>query len=268
MARTVRKVSMYTLMALLLSVIVLMVVLSVVSYDRATNAQAQAQVLRNLSSRVHSRRSARLLFLQKQLSALQGATLSFADEAPKGASGAASLRAARQTLGCAGSALLTSMARPCATTESALTFRNRPARSVRLRAKACCATGEIDGQPCILVAAPAGEGALLGCLDETASAASCSPTGATSACCARTAASSPPPRAARWRICAARICFAALEMDESAAEAIRAAATTRAAWKPPLAASYATWTTLEDANGWQLVTLGAPKTRSWGNSPS
>ena len=78
MARTVRKVSMYTLMALLLSVIVLMVVLSVISYDRATNAQAQAQVLRNLSSRVHSRGAQVSLFLQKQLSALQGATLSFA----------------------------------------------------------------------------------------------------------------------------------------------------------------------------------------------
>ena len=33
------------------------------------------------------------------------------------------------------------------------------------------------------------------------------------------------------------------------------AATTRAAWETALGSFYATWTALEDANGWQLVTL-------------
>ena len=55
MARTVRKVSMYTLMALLLAVIVVMVVLSIVAYDRATSADVQTRVLYNLETRVRSR---------------------------------------------------------------------------------------------------------------------------------------------------------------------------------------------------------------------
>lgn len=75
MARKARRVSMYTLMVLLLAAIVVMVILSIISYDRATSADAQAQVLRNLSSRVHNRGAQVELFLQKQLSVLEGSAL-------------------------------------------------------------------------------------------------------------------------------------------------------------------------------------------------
>ena len=99
MARKARRVSMYTLMVLLLAAIVVMVILSIISYDRATSADAQAQVLRNLSSRVHSRGAQVELFLQKQLSVLEGSALSFAGDAPAGENGAARLEAQRQALG-------------------------------------------------------------------------------------------------------------------------------------------------------------------------
>ena len=61
------------------------------SAEYAALPPAQAQVLRNLSSRVHSRGAQVELFLQKQLSVLEGSALSFAGDAPAGENGAARL---------------------------------------------------------------------------------------------------------------------------------------------------------------------------------
>ena len=255
MARTVRKVSMYTLMALLLSVIVLMVVLSVISYDRATNAQAQAQVLRNLSSRVHSRGAQVSLFLQKQLSALEGATLSFADEAPKGESGVSSLRAARQTLGLRWLCFIDAEGQALRDDGKRFDLSESPCAQRSLAGESLLCDGEIDGQPCILVAAPAGEGALLGCLDETALRGELLSNGG-NVCLlradGRVIATAPGSMLEDMR---GKNLFAALEMDESAADAIRAGGNDARGVETALGSFYATWTTLEDANGWQLVTL-------------
>ena len=100
MARTVRKVSMYTLMALLLAVIVVMVVLSIVAYDRATSADVQTRVLYNLETRVRSRGAQVSLFLQKQLGALESAARTF-DANADGEELPARLNAAQETLGVA-----------------------------------------------------------------------------------------------------------------------------------------------------------------------
>ena len=96
MARKARRVSMYTLMVLLLAAIVVMVILSIISYDRATSADVQTRGLYNLETRVRSRGAQVSLFLQKQLGALESAARTFdadGEELP------ARLNAAQETLG-------------------------------------------------------------------------------------------------------------------------------------------------------------------------
>ena len=72
MNHTARKVSMYTLMALLLVATAVMVFLSVLSYDRTTQREARAAALGNMSARIESRAKQLRLILEDRLDALEG----------------------------------------------------------------------------------------------------------------------------------------------------------------------------------------------------
>ena len=170
MARKARRVSMYTLMVLLLAAIVVMVILSIISYDRATSADAQAQVLRNLSSRVHNRGAQVELFLQKQLSVLEGSALSFAGDAPAGENGAARLEAQRQALGLYSLCYMNAEGQALGSDGKTFDLSASPCAQRALAGEALLCDSEIDGVPCVVVAAPVGdgEGALLGRLEVSA----------------------------------------------------------------------------------------------------
>ena len=166
MARTVRKVSMYTLMALLLAVIVVMVVLSIVAYDRATSADVQTRVLYNLETRVRSRGAQVSLFLQKQLGALESAARTFdadGEELP------ARLNAAQETLGFAWLCYVGEDGLGVRDDGAAVTLADFPGAAAALEGETLLCDGESDGAPCILLATGAGDGgALVGCLDAEA----------------------------------------------------------------------------------------------------
>ena len=257
MARKARRVSMYTLMVLLLAAIVVMVILSIISYDRATSADAQAQVLRNLSSRVHNRGAQVELFLQKQLSVLEGSALSFAGDAPAGENGAARLEAQRQALGLYSLCYMNAEGQALGSDGKTFDLSASPCAQRALAGEALLCDSEIDGVPCVVVAAPVGdgEGALLGRLEVSALRGELLSNGG-NVCLLR----------ADGRILAAapgsfledmlgEDLFAALEMDADAVGSIRAGGNSALGAVTSLGRFYVTWTTLENVNGWQVLTL-------------
>ena len=255
MARRARKVSMYTLMALLLLAIIFMVILSVIAYERATREDAQTRVLYNLEARVASRGTQITLFLRDQLDALKGAASSFpadldAEDAP------ARLRMARETM---------RLRWLCCVDGDGLGLRDDGA-AVDLSGCACLAAaesggsvfcdGESDGAPCIFLAVGMGDGdALVGCLDGEALKGELVSNGA-SVCLLRADGRiiAAAPGSGLEQLAGQNL-FSALDMgDNTQADVLESEAGGSVA-HTSRGMMLAAWTSLDVGDGWRVITL-------------
>ena len=255
MARRARKVSMYTLMALLLLAIIFMVILSVIAYERATREDAQTRVLYNLEARVASRGTQITLFLRDQLDALKGAASSFPAD-PDAEDAPARLRMARETM---------RLRWLCCVDGDGLGLRDDGA-AVDLSGCACLAAaesggsvfcdGESDGAPCIFLAVGMGDGdALVGCLDGEALKGELVSNGA-SVCLLRADGRiiAAAPGSGLEQLAGQNL-FSALDMgDNTQADVLESEAGGSVA-HTSRGMMLAAWTSLDVGDGWRVITL-------------
>ena len=260
MARTVRKVSMYTLMALLLAVIVVMVVLSIVAYDRATSANAQTRVLYNLETRVRSRGAQVSLFLQKQLGALESAARTFdadGEELP------ARLNTAQETLGFAWLCYVDEDGLGVRDDGAAVTLADFPGAAAALEGETLFCDGESDGAPCVLLATGAGDGgALVGCLDVEALGVELVSNGSVCLLDAQGSVVAAAPDSFLEALMGEDL-FAALDMSKSAREEMLQSEGGGRLVYTSRGTMMTAWVTLSVGDGWRIVSL-APRDEAMG----
>ena len=260
MARTVRKVSMYTLMALLLAVIVLMVILSIVAYDRATSANAQTRVLYNLETRVRSRGAQVSLFLQKQLGALESAARTFDAE---GEELPARLNAAQETLGLAWLCYVDEDGLGVRDDGAAVTLADFPGAAAALEGEALFCDGESDGAPCVLLATGAGDGgALVGCLDVEALGVELVSNGSVCLLDAQGSVVAAAPDSFLEALMGEDL-FAALDMSKSAREEMLQSEGGGRLVYTSRGTMMTAWVTLSVGDGWRIISL-APRDDAMG----
>lgn len=257
MARTVRKVSMYTLMALLLAVIVVMVILSIVAYDRATSADVQTRVLYNLETRVRSRGAQVSLFLQKQLGALESAARTF-DANADGEELPARLNAAQETLGVAWLCYVDEDGLGVRDDGAAVALADFPGAAAALEGETLLCDGESDGAPCILLATGAGDGgALVGCLDAEALGAELVSNGSVCLLNARGHVVAAAPDSFLEALMGEDL-FAALDMREDAREALLQGESGGRLVYTNRGTMLTAWAQLSVGDGWRILSL-APR---------
>ena len=259
MARSVRKLGLFTLMALLLLAIVVTAVLSVVAYDRATSGSAQARVLYNLTTRVGNRSSQVSLFLQRQLEALEGQATAFAGSAPQGEEGVARLAAAQEALGLQQLCFVDASGQALCADGQAPGLSDAPCVQQALAGGSLLGDGEADGMPCILLATAAGEGALVGCLDGGTLRMELVSDGG-SVCLlrndGRVIAASPDSMLGAL---VGEDLFSALGMGEDMAGAVRSGGSAARGVRTAAGDFFAAWDTLDVGDGWHVLVL-VPRT--------
>ena len=164
MNRTARKVSMYTLMALLLVATAVMVFLSVLSYDRTTQREARAAALGNMSTRIESRGKQLRLILEDRLDALEGVA-GVLQERPEDAEDLAMLlRTSAQAMGLQWLCFADAHGQAVRDDGEALDLSDMSCCQRAMAGEALLCDGEGDYAGYLLLAVPVGdgEGALLG----------------------------------------------------------------------------------------------------------
>ena len=259
MARSVRKLGLFTLMALLLLAIVVTAVLSVVAYDRATSGSAQARVLYNLTTRVGNRSSQVSLFLQGSLKRWKARPPPLRAAPRRGRRAWHAWLRRRKRWGCSSSVLWTPVGRRCVPTGRRLAFRMRHACSRRWRAGACLATAKQMACPASSWPRLPARGALVGCLDGGTLRMELVSDGG-SVCLlrndGRVIAASPDSMLGAL---VGEDLFSALGMGEDMAGAVRSGGVPPGACGRRRATSLPAWDTLDVGDGWHVLVL-VPRT--------